>query len=83
MPWAQASATAKAGDLHDAAFLTKALRDADAAFLMIPPNMTAPDVLVHYAQIDEATAQAVRATGLKQAVHLSSNGADLPAPAPS
>ena len=76
---AQAGATAHAGDLHDAAFLTGALRGADAAFLMIPPNMAAPDVLAHMQQVGEATAQAVRAAGLKQAVNLSSNGADLPA----
>lgn len=74
----QAGATVKAGDAHDAAFLTDALRGADAAFLMIPPNMAAPDVLAHYEQIGEATAQAARATGLKQAVNLSSLGADLP-----
>ena len=76
---AQAGATTAAGDAHDAAFLTKALRGADAAFLMIPPNATAPDVLAHYQQIGEATAQAVRESGLKQAVNLSSLGADLPA----
>jgi uncharacterized protein YbjT (DUF2867 family) len=76
---AQAGATTKAGDAHDAPFLTEALRGADAAFLMIPPNVTAPDVLAHMAQIGEATAQAVRASGLKQAVHLSSIGADEPA----
>ena len=76
---AQAGATAKAGDAHNAAFLTEALHGADAAFLMIPPSMAAPDVLAHYQQVGEATAEAVRATGLKQAVNLSSNGADLPA----
>lgn len=73
---AQAGATIKAGDAHDAALLTDALRDADAAFLMIPPNVTSPDVLGFMDQIGEATAQAVRAAGLKQAVHLSSIGAD-------
>ena len=76
---AQAGATTQAGDAHDAAFLTEALRGADAAFLMIPPNVTAPDVLAHMNQIGEATARAVRAAGLKTAVHLSSIGADLPA----
>ncbi|WP_310396885.1 NAD(P)H-binding protein [Hymenobacter sp.] len=75
----QAGATVQAGDLHDAAFLTEALRGADAAFLMIPPNSAAPDVMAHYQQIGEATVQAVRASGLRQAVNLSSNGADLPA----
>jgi uncharacterized protein YbjT (DUF2867 family) len=74
-----AGATTQAGDLHDAAFLTRALRGADAAFLMIPPNVTAPDVLGHMQQVGEAIAQAVRDSGLRQAVHLSSIGADLPA----
>ena len=72
----QAGATTKAGDAHDVAFLTEALRGADAAFLMIPPNVTAPDVLGHMRQVGEATARAVRAAGLKQAVNLSSIGAD-------
>ena len=75
----QAGALAAAGDLHDAAFLTDVLRDADAAFLMIPPNPTAPDVLAYMQQVGKTIAQAVRASGLKQAVHLSSIGADLPA----
>ncbi|SFQ32798.1 NmrA family NAD(P)-binding protein [Hymenobacter arizonensis] len=75
----QAGASTKAGDAHDAAFLTEAFRGADAAFLMIPPNAAGPDVLAHMQQIGEATAQAVRASGLPAAVHLSSIGADLPA----
>jgi len=74
-----AGATVRAGDAHDAAFLTEALRGADAAFLMIPPNLTAPDVLAHMHQIGEATTAAVRAAGLPAAVHLSSIGADEPA----
>jgi uncharacterized protein YbjT (DUF2867 family) len=73
---AQAGATTQAGDAHDVAFLTEVLRGADAAFLMIPPNVTSPDVLGFMDQIGGATAQAVRAAGLKQAVHLSSIGAD-------
>ena len=76
---AQAGATIKAGDAHDAPFLTETLRGADAAFLLISPNVTASDVLVHMDQIGKATAQAVRAAGLKNAVHLSSIGADEPA----
>ena len=75
---AQAGATTKAGDAHDAPFLTEALRGADVAFLMIPPNVTSPNVLAHMQQIGEATAQAVRDAGLKNAVHLSSIGADEP-----
>jgi uncharacterized protein YbjT (DUF2867 family) len=76
---AQAGATTKASNAHDVPFLTDALCGADAAFLMIPPNVTTPDVLARMDQVGEATAQAVRAAGLKQAVHLSSIGADEPA----
>ncbi len=76
---AQAGASTRAGDLHDAAFLTEALRGADAAFLMIPPDVTAPDVFDHMRQVGEAMAQAVRAASLKQAVFLSSISADQPA----
>ncbi|QIX61743.1 SDR family NAD(P)-dependent oxidoreductase [Hymenobacter sp. BT18] len=76
---AAAGAHPQAGDLHDVAFLTQALRGADAAFLMIPPNVTAPDVLAHMQQVGQAIAEAVRAAGLPAAVHLSSIGADEPA----
>ncbi|MBD2723693.1 NmrA family NAD(P)-binding protein [Hymenobacter armeniacus] len=74
----QAGATTKAGDAHDAAFLTDALRGADAAFLMIPPSPTVPDVLAHMQQIGEAIAQAVRDAGVRHVVHLSSIGAEQP-----
>lgn len=74
-----AGAAVKAGDVYDAAFLTEALRGADAAFLMIPPNVASPDVLGHMQQVGEAMAAAVRAAGLPRAVFLSSIGAELPA----
>ncbi|HEX8425951.1 SDR family NAD(P)-dependent oxidoreductase [Hymenobacter sp.] len=71
-----AGATTHPGDLHDTASLTEALRGADAVFLMIPPNVTAPDVLAHMRQVGESLVDAVRAADLKQAVFLSSIGAD-------
>ena len=73
---AQAGATPQAGNLQDVAFLTQALRGADAAFLMIPPAMQEPDFLAYSQRTGEAIAEAVRAAGLTQAVHLSSIGAD-------
>lgn len=76
---AQAGATPAAGSVDDAAFLTQVLRGRDAAFLMLPPNVTAPDVLAYTDQVGEAIAQAVRDADLPQAVHLSSIGADQPA----
>lgn len=78
-PLAAAGADIRPGDLADVTFLTEVLREADAAFLMVPPNMTAPDFLAYQAGVGEAIVAAVRAAGLRRAVHLSSIGADQPA----
>lgn len=78
-PLQTAGADIQVGDLADTAFLTEVLRFADAAFLMTPPNPQAPDFLAYQAEVGESIAQAVRAAGLQQALHLSSIGADLPA----
>lgn len=75
----QAGAEAASGDLHDVAFLTKTLREADAAFLITPPNTSASDVLADMRQVGDAIAQAVQASGLRRAVNLSSARADQPA----
>lgn len=72
----QAGAETAAGDLADAAFLAQTLRGADAAFLMIPPSPQAPDYLAQQDQVGEAIVRAVRESGLKRAVHLSSIGAN-------
>lgn len=74
----QAGATVAAGNLLDTAFLTQVLHGADAAFLMIPPNGKAADVLADMQQGGEALAQAVQAAGLRQAVSLSSARVDQP-----
>ncbi|UYZ58587.1 NmrA family NAD(P)-binding protein [Hymenobacter latericus] len=75
----QAGAEVRPGQLSDVAFLTDVLRGADAAFLMLPPHVTAPDNLAYQDDLGQAIAGAVRASGLKQAVNLSSIAADLPA----
>ena len=74
----EAGATIVAGDLLDVPFLTQVLRGAEAAFLMIPPNGKANDVLADMRQGGEAIAQAVQAAGLRQAVSLSSARVDQP-----
>lgn len=76
---AQAGAMAAAGDVQDVAFLTGVLRGADAAFLLVPPAVKAPDVLAHHDQTAAAMVQAVQAAGLRRAVNLSSARADQPA----
>ncbi|KUG06155.1 SDR family NAD(P)-dependent oxidoreductase [Solirubrum puertoriconensis] len=74
----QAGAEVRPGQLSDVAFLTDVLRGADAAFLLLPPNVTAPDNLAYQDALGQAIAEAVRASGLQQAVNLSSIAADLP-----
>ncbi len=62
----------------DAAGLTNALRGTDAAFLMIPPNLAHPDVMAYYDQVIDTLDEAVRASGVKKVVQLSSLGSDRP-----
>ena len=77
-PLQAAGADIRPGDLSDTAFLTQVLQGADAAFLMVPPNPGAPDFLAYQAGVGQSIVQAVRDSGLKKAVHLSSIGADQP-----
>jgi uncharacterized protein YbjT (DUF2867 family) len=74
----KAGATVRPGQLGDVAFLTEVLRGADAAFLLLPPNVTAPDVLAVQDELGAAIAEAVRASGLRQVVNLSSIAAEQP-----
>jgi len=60
--------------LSDAAALTKAFRGAHAAYLMLPPITSRED----QEQESDAIAKAVKESGLRYAVHLSSYGAHVP-----
>lgn len=70
-------AEAAAGDINDVAFLTKTLTGVDAAFVMIPPDYSAKSFGEHYRKASEAIVQAIKASGIKHVVDLSSFGADL------
>ncbi|GAB3641306.1 NmrA family NAD(P)-binding protein [Spirosoma arcticum] len=70
-------ATAAIGSLEDAHFLTETFAGADAVYCMIPPNFAAPDQLAHYQATGRSYAQAIRQSGIKRVVHLSSWGAHL------
>lgn len=70
-------AVAAIGSLEDVDFLTGTFKDANAVFAMIPPNFAAPDPLAYYRRLGNNYAQAIRATGVKQVVQLSSWGAHL------
>ena len=67
-------AEAFAGDVSDAAALTKAFSGARAAYLMLPPITSRED----QERESDAIAQAVTESGLRYAVHLSSYGAHVP-----
>lgn len=71
-------AEAVVGNVEDAAFLTKAFGGVEAAYILIPPNLQAPDILAYQAKIGEAQVKALREAGVKYAVHLSSIGAHTP-----
>jgi uncharacterized protein YbjT (DUF2867 family) len=63
-------------DVTDAPALTKAFQQASSAYVMIPPNPASNDALAYERQAGEAIATAVRSTGIKNIVSLSSIGAD-------
>jgi uncharacterized protein YbjT (DUF2867 family) len=70
-------ATVLTGDAADALLLTKAFRGADAAFVLLPPDVRAADYRRQQDQQGEAIVTATRDSGLRYVVFLSSLGADL------
>lgn len=76
-PLVDKGAEALSGDAGDEAFLTRAFTGAEAAYTLIPPDMTARDGRAHQDRIGEATIRALRKSGVKRVVFLSSQGADL------
>ena len=64
-------------DVTDASALTKAFQQADSAYVMIPPNPASTDPLGYSNRVSDAIAAAVRSSGTKNVVALSSIGASL------
>ena len=71
-------AEAFTADVTDAAALTDAFTGARAAYLMLPPSMTSQDYRADQERESDAIAKAVKESGLRYAVHLSSYGAHVP-----
>ena len=71
-------AEAFTASVSDAAALTEAFTGARAAYLLLPPSMTSPDYRADQERESDAIAKAVRDSGLRYAVHLSSFGAHVP-----
>ncbi len=72
---ANAGAEAFPADVNDSAALAKAFAGARAAFLMIPPSMTAPDYREDQERIGNSIASAMQESQVQYAVNLSSVGA--------
>ncbi|RYY59109.1 MAG: NAD-dependent dehydratase, partial [Chitinophagaceae bacterium] len=71
-------AKAAIGSVEDAAFLTKTFAGADAVYTMVPPNYGAADMPAFIATTGEAYATAIKNSGVKKVVNLSSIGAEQP-----
>jgi uncharacterized protein YbjT (DUF2867 family) len=75
-PLAAAGAEVMTGDASDAAYLAAAFRGADAVYTLIPPDAKAPDFRAYQDRIGEAIVRAVRESGVRAVVFLSSLGAE-------
>jgi uncharacterized protein YbjT (DUF2867 family) len=71
-------AEAAVADASDAAALQKAFSGATAVYVLIPPNVTAPDVMAYEERVSDAVAAAIEQSNVAHAVVLSSYGADKP-----
>ena len=75
--WAQRGAEVAVGNLDDQAFLTQAIKGAQGAFFLLPPNFASVDILEDQKKLGATIAAAVKAAQIPHVVMLSSNGADL------
>ncbi len=66
------------GNMEDAVFLAKNFSGAECVFLMVPPNLAAEDIGAHYDKMGETLIKAMKESGVKSAIVLSSVGADMP-----
>ncbi|OCX52618.1 hypothetical protein BEL04_14310 [Mucilaginibacter sp. PPCGB 2223] len=66
-----------AGDLTDVDLLTAAFTGADSAFILLPPNFTAPDYRAFQRAVGDAAIEAIKRSGIRSIVNLSSAGAQL------
>jgi len=76
-PLKERGAEAFAGDAADPAFLTRAFTNADCVLTMIPSDISAQDYRAYQNRVGESIAQAIRNSGVKCVVNLSSIGAEL------
>ncbi len=73
----RAGADVMVGDTTDSAFLADAFRGADAVYTLLPTDRTASDYRAEQDRQGEAIVHAIRESGVRHVVALSSMGADL------
>jgi len=71
-------ATAAIGSIEDVPFLTGTFTGADAVYTMTPPNYAAPDYKAYIISTGKKYAEAIRKSGVRYVVNLSSIGAHMP-----
>jgi uncharacterized protein YbjT (DUF2867 family) len=71
-------AKAAIGSVQDLTFLTQTFTDADAVYTMVPPTFAAADWKAYIGDTGKIYAQAIKASGVKHVVNLSSIGAHMP-----
>jgi uncharacterized protein YbjT (DUF2867 family) len=74
----QLGATAAIGSVEDPGFLLKTFTGADAVYTMVPPFFGNSNWKQQIASVGKNYADAIRASGIKHVVNLSSIGAHLP-----
>lgn len=75
-PWQDKGADVAVADFFDKAAMTDALRGAEGAYLMLPPDLSHPDFLQSRFEIADTLVQAAQDADLPHAVYLSSVGAN-------
>ncbi|HRX12292.1 MAG TPA: NAD(P)H-binding protein, partial [Draconibacterium sp.] len=71
-------ATAAIGSVEDEEFLTRTFTGSDAVYTMVPPHFGATNWKEYIAGIGENYATAIKNSGVKNVVNLSSIGAHMP-----
>ena len=70
-------AKAAIGSISEVSFLTNAFRGADAIYTMVPPNWGVSNYREYIAETGKKYLEAIRASGVRRVVNLSSIGAHL------
>jgi uncharacterized protein YbjT (DUF2867 family) len=76
--WRAKGAEVAVGDIGDSDALARALRGAEAAYLLVPPTFAATDYRAYQDRLSASIDGAVRASGVPHVVFLSSIGAQVP-----